>query len=85
MTQLTYCERIAMRNKLLDLLRQSTQVEPVAQRLRLLSRGVGALANVLMLLGTSPDVATEHAAELIEVNFVPLALRDAPGLLPLFD
>lgn len=60
-------------------------VEPVGQRLRLLSCGVVALANVLVLLGTHPDAATEHAAELIEANFLPVALRDAPELLPLFD
>lgn len=84
MTQLTYRERIAMRDKLLDLLQQSVLVEPVGQRLRLLSLGVVALAKVFVLLDMHPDTAIEHAAELIETNYLEAALRDAPELLPLF-
>lgn len=82
---LTYRERIAMRDKLLDLLCEATLVEPVGQRLRLLSLGIVGLAKVMVMLGTHPDAATEHAAELVEANYLPHALRDAPELLPLFD
>ncbi len=84
MTQMTYRERIALRDKLLTLLQQSVSVEPVGQRLRLLSLGIVALAKVFELQGMRPDVAVEHAVELIETNYLEAALRDAPELLPLF-
>jgi hypothetical protein len=82
---LTYRERIAMRDKLLDAVRRGMVAPTAAQRLWLLGRTVAPLASVLVWLGTHPTIATEHAAELLEAMFLAEALRDAPELLPLFE
>jgi hypothetical protein len=73
----------AARNQMFALLRAS-MADPYnsqADKVTLLSAAVVPLAQLLLASGTHRESVIEHAAELLECNFVPDA---APGLALLF-
>lgn len=55
-----------------------------AERMRLLSNATIPLAQVLLSGGTHRSVVVQHAAELLESQFLPRVLADSPRLAALF-
>ena len=54
-------------------------------KMRVLAQAVLPIAQVQIMLGTHPVAAIEHAAEILEANYLPAVLAETPALLAWFS
>lgn len=73
----TYRERTEMLNRLWATMTKAMHGgHSDAERLAALEHAMPSLMTVLAFLGAAPEVAHEHAHEMVEYNLLALAVRD---------